>query len=361
MDNNITLQELRVQIDSTDSQIYQLIKKRAELAKVVGEVKLANNDNAFYKPEREAQVLRNIISKNDSLLRDKDIAYIFRQIMSACLALEKPLNIAYLGPEGTWTGEAAIKHFGSGVSIQDCFSIDDVFNQIEKNNANYGVVPIENSNNGTITATVNLLYHHNLKICGEVEIRIKHQLLAKELDCTNIKKIVAHQQALDQCRKYLKNNYPNIEQHAVSSNAAAAKIASGDNEIAAIASINAGEIYNLQVLNKNIEDSENNTTRFLVIGFDEVGNSNNDKTTILITAKHKPGMLYDILTPFEKMGVNLLKVDSYPKPDGKKWQYLFLIDFNGHILDAKVKEVLNRLDELPIEIKILGSYPLAPI
>ena len=278
--------------------------------------------------------------------------------MSACLALEQPLNIAYLGPEGTWTEEAAIKHFGSGVNTLTCFSIDEVFSQVEKLNANYGVVPIENSSNGTITATVNLLYHHSLKICGEVEVRIKHQLLSNS---KNITKIVAHQQALDQCRKYLKNNYPDIQQEAVASNAIAAKIASNQENTAAIASNYAGQIYQLATIAKNIEDNENNTTRFLVIGKSVTGISNQDKTTILITAKHQAGMLFDILTPFKGQDINLLKLDSYPDPNYHKWQYMFLIDFTGHMLDEKVQKTLKKLEAMKLEIKILGSYPIAPI
>jgi chorismate mutase/prephenate dehydratase len=356
MDNNLpdNLGDLRVLIDKTDNEIYKLIKKRAELAHQVGEVKNKAGDNAFYKPEREAQVLRNVAIKNDSLLRDKDMAYIFRQIMSACLALESPMNIAYLGPEGTWTGEAAIRHFGSGVKTSACFSIDEVFASVEKNNANYGVVPIENSTGGTITATVNLLYKHNLKICGETEVRVKHQLLSNG---SRITKIVAHQQALDQCRVYLKNHYPNVEQQAVASNGLAAKMASENNDIAAIASSTAGEIYTLQVIAKNIEDNENNTTRFLIIGREDIGISGDDKTTILITAKHKSGMLFDILTPFKESGVNLLKLDSYPDPNHHKWQYLFLVDFAGHILDGSSKKIMQQLGQLPVEIKVVGSYP----
>jgi chorismate mutase/prephenate dehydratase len=351
-----TLAELRVLIDTTDHEIYQLIKKRAELAHQVGEVKRANNDKAFYKPEREAQVLQSIVDKNDSLLRDKDMAYIFRQIMSACLALEHPLNISYLGPQGTWTQQAALKHFGSGVNTSPCFSIDEVFASITKNNADYGVVPIENSSNGTVTATVNLLYNHDVTICGEVEVRIKHQLLAKS---KHISKIVAHQQALDQCRMYLANHYPNVEQQAVTSNALAAKFASEDERVAAIASRSASDIYNLDIIAKNIEDSENNTTRFLIIGNEKVEKSGKDKTTILITAKHKAGMLYDILTPFKEADINLLKLDSYPDPNHHKWQYLFLIDFEGHITNTSTQQVLQQLEELALEVKVVGSYPQA--
>lgn len=351
------LQHLREQIDTTDKEIYALIKKRAELAHSVGEVKKSAGDDKFYKPEREAQVLRRVANNNDSLLRDKDIAYIFRQIMSACLALEQPLNIAYLGPIGTWTGEAMVKHFGGGVNGVSCNSIDEVFASLQKNTADYGVVPIENSNNGTVTATVNLLYKHNLHICGEVEVRIKHNLLSGKN--ANIQTIVAHQQALDQCRVFLKNNYPEVALQAVSSNALAAQLAEKDNTVAAIASRSASDIYNLEIIHKNIEDDANNTTRFLVLGKEQILQSGDDKTTILITAKHEAGVLFDILTPFKKYDINLLKLDSYPDPNHHKWQYLFLIDFSGHIEDDNVKQMLDELEKMSLEIKNIGSYPKA--
>lgn len=351
------LSKLRQQIDVVDNDIYQLIKQRAILAHKVGDIKKQNNNMRFYKAEREAQVLQNIISINDSLLRDKDIAYIFRQIMSACLALEQPLNVAYLGPEGTWTFDAALKHFGNGINTNDCHSIDEVFLQVAKKNADYGVVPIENSSNGTVTATVNLLYKHNLKICGEVEVLIKHQLLAQNNE--NITTIAAHQQALEQCRKYLQQHYPNAKLKSVNSNAVAAQIAAKDDTTAAIASHYASEVYKLKIIGKNIEDSVNNTTRFLIIGNIENAISNNDKTTILLIAEHKIGVLSDLLASFKKHNVNILKLDSYPNPNNHKWQYLFLLDVEGHIKNIAVKKAIASIQNNALEVKILGSYPQA--
>jgi chorismate mutase/prephenate dehydratase len=350
MDN---LDTLRKQIDTTDKEIFALIKKRAQLAHDVGEVKRANQDNSFYRPEREAEVLRNIAKNNDSLLRDKDIAYIFRQIMSACLALEMPMKIGYLGPIGTWSGDATIKHFGDGVEAVPKMSIDEVFNGVEKNDTKYGVVPIENSTNGTVTLTVSNLFQHNLKICGEVEIRINHQLLAKSSD---IKTIAAHSQALDQCHKFLSANYENVELRPVNSNAVAAEMAVKNQGVAAIASKNAAKIYDLDIIASNIEDNPSNTTRFLVLGKEDIAPSGDDKTTILITAKDKSGVLFDLLSPFKELGINLLKLDSYPDPQNN-WQYLFLIDIDGHIADNNMQQALALIKKEASSVKFLGSYP----
>jgi chorismate mutase/prephenate dehydratase len=258
-----TLNELRVEIDALDRQIQSLIGKRAELASAVAEVKnTANDKGGFYRPEREAQVLRAIIERNDNLLKSTDMAHIFREIMSACLALEQKIKVAYLGPKGTYTQEAALKHFGHAVSTLDCGSIDEIFHEVEKGNANYGVVPIENSSNGVIGATVEMLYSQNLKVCGEVEISVHHQLMMTD-QSQEIKVIYAHQQALDQCRRWLNDNYPNAELQAVASNAFAANFVKNESNAAAIASEAALGLYDLDRVAKNIEDKIGNTTRFL--------------------------------------------------------------------------------------------------
>ncbi|HAP45525.1 MAG TPA: chorismate mutase, partial [Gammaproteobacteria bacterium] len=268
-----TLDELRIEIDALDKEIQSLIGARAELASAVAEVKKASEDQSvFYRPEREAQVLRKIIDRNDNWLKDKDMAHIFREIMSACLALEQPLNIAYLGPEGTFTQEAALKHFGHAVSTLDCGSIDEIFHQVEKGNAHYGVVPIENSSNGVIGGTVDMLYSQGLKICGEVEISIQHQLMMAD-QAQEIKAIYAHQQALDQCQRWLSNHYPNAELKPVASNALAARIVKDEPHAAAIASEAALSLYVLERVAKNIEDKTGNVTRFLVLANEEVAPS----------------------------------------------------------------------------------------
>jgi len=353
-----TLDELRVEIDALDREIQSLIGARAQLASTVAEVKKASEDQSvFYRPEREAQVLRTIIARNDNLLKDKDMAHIFREIMSACLALEQPLNVAYLGPEGTFTQEAALKHFGHAVSTLDCGSIDEIFHQVEKGNAHYGVVPIENSSNGVIGGTVDMLYSQGLKICGEVEISIQHQLMMAD-QSREIKTIYAHQQALDQCQRWLSNHHPNAELRPVASNALAARIVKDEPNAAAIASEAALSLYSLERVAKNIEDKTGNVTRFLVLGNEEVAPSGKDKTSMLIVTKHESGALLDLLAPFKDQDINMLQLARHPIP-GVKWEYLFLIDIEGHQQEDHVKTALDQVAQRVLKVDILGSYPVA--
>ena len=353
-----TLAELRVEIDALDKKVQSLIGERAQLATDVAEVKKEADDNSvFYRPEREAQVLRSIIERNDNLLKDKDMAHVFREIMSACLALEQPLNIAYLGPEGTFTQEAALKHFGHAVSTLDCASIDEIFHQVEKGNAHYGVVPIENSSNGVIGGTVDMLYSQDLKICGEVEISIQHQLMSAD-QSLEIKTIYAHQQALDQCQRWLANHYPNAQLKAVSSNALAARLVKDEVGSAAIASEAALSLYGLERVAKNIEDKTGNTTRFLILGKEAIEPSGEDKTSILVVTKHESGALFDLLEPFKDQGINMVQLARHPIP-GVKWEYLFLIDIEGHQQDDKVKSALAEVENRVLKVSILGSYPVA--
>ena len=353
-----TLAELRVEIDALDKQVQQLIGERAQLASDVAEVKKSTDDNSvFYRPEREAQVLRAIINRNDNLLKDKDMAHIFREIMSACLALEQPLNIAYLGPEGTFTQEAALKHFGHAVSTLDCAGIDEIFHQVEKGNAHYGVVPIENSSNGVIGGTVDMLYSLDLKICGEVEISIQHQLMSAD-QSIEIKTIYAHQQALDQCQRWLANHYPNAQLKAVASNALAARLVKDEVGAAAIASEAALGLYDLERVAKNIEDKTGNTTRFLILGKESIEPSGDDKTSILVVTKHESGALFDLLEPFKEQKINMMQLARHPIP-GVKWEYLFLIDIEGHQEDDKVKVALAEIEKRVLKVDVLGSYPVA--
>ena len=353
-----TLEELRVEIDALDKKVQALIGDRATLAGEVAEVKKASDDNSvFYRPEREAQVLRSIIERNDSALKGKDMAHIFREIMSACLALEQPLNIAYLGPEGTFPQEAALKHFGHAVSTLDCASIDEIFHQVEKGNAHYGVVPIENSSNGVIGGTVDMLYSQDLKICGEVEISIQHQLMSAD-QSVEIKTIYAHQQALDQCQRWLANHYPNAQLKAVASNALAARLVKDEVGAAAIASEAALSFYGLERVAKNIEDKTGNTTRFLILSKESVAPSGDDKTSILVVTKHESGALFDLLEPFKEQGINMMQLARHPIP-GVKWEYLFLIDIEGHQEDDKVKAALTEVEKRVLKVNILGSYPVA--
>lgn len=353
-----TLAELRIEIDALDKKVQGLIGERAQLASDVAEVKKSTDDNSvFYRPEREAQVLRAIIERNDNLLKDKDMAHIFREIMSACLALEQPLNIAYLGPEGTFTQEAALKHFGHAVSTLDCAGIDEIFHQVEKGNAHYGVVPIENSSNGVIGGTVDMLYSQDLKICGEVEISIQHQLMSAD-QSVEIKTIYAHQQALDQCQRWLANHYPNAQLKAVASNALAARLVKDEVGAAAIASEAALGLYDLERVAKNIEDKTGNTTRFLILGKESIEPSGDDKTSILVVTKHESGALFDLLEPFKEQGINMMQLARHPIP-GVKWEYLFLIDIEGHQEEDKVRVALAEIEKRVLKMDVLGSYPVA--
>ncbi len=369
MSDNKELDKLRVQIDAIDTQIHELINRRAECAEQVAETKLkqfvAENGEGdfskvmFYRPEREAQVLRNVIARNNGPLDGKAVAHIFREIMSACLALEKPMEVAYLGPEGTFTQAATIKHFGQSVISLPQATIDDVFTQVHSGQCNYGVVPVENSTEGMISHTLDSFMDSPLKICGELELRIQLHLLAnKKSSQATIKTICAHQQALAQSRHWLDNNWPGVERIAVSSNAEAARMAKNDASIVAIAGDIAAEQYDLMVLAEGIEDYANNTTRFLIIGSEEVPPSGADKTSLIVEANNKPGALFKLLEPFQTSGVSLTRIDTRPSRTDT-WAYVFFIEFEGHQEDAVIHSILDGLGEHSRMLKILGSYPKA--
>ncbi len=352
------LAKLRLEIDALDKKIQSLIGERAQLASAVAEVKRATkNNNGFYRPEREVQVLRNIINRNDNLIKDKDMAHIFREIMSACLALEQGISVAYLGPEGTFTQEAALKHFGHAISTLDCASISEIFQEVEKGNANYGIVPIENSSNGVIGASIDMLYSQDLKICGEVEIAIHHQLMMANQSRT-IKVIYAHQQAFDQCGRWLQNHYPKAQLRAVASNALAARLVKDEPNAAAIAAEAALDLYNLERVAKNIEDKTGNVTRFLVLGKEDIAPSDKDKTSLLVVAKHEAGTLFDLLSPFKEQNINILQLVRHPI-SGVKWEYLFLIDIEGHRQQKHIYNALEQVGKKALKMNILGSYPVA--
>lgn len=360
-----TLPLLRDRIDSLDSQIQGLINERAQCAQKVAEVKLAeqgNEDVVFYRPEREAQVLRRVMERNSGPLDNEEMAKIFRQIMSSCLALEKPMRIAFLGPEGTFTQQAALKHFGNSIISAPMAAIDEVFREVESGSANYGVVPVENSTEGVVNHTLDSFRGSSLKICGEVEERIHHHLLVSpDMNVEKLTHIYSHQQSLAQCRSWLDRYWPNAERVAVSSNAEAAKIvaSSGQNDhVAAIAGEVACELYNLVKLSSNIEDHPDNTTRFLIVGHQDVLPSGNDKTSLLVSAKNEPGALYRLLESFERHGVDMTRLETRPSLMSR-WGYIFYIDFLGHHQDEQCRAVIDELCERASEVKVLGSYPVA--
>lgn len=359
MSKQKSLSDIRKQIDSLDEQIQTLINERAKCAQEVAEVKQASGDKArFYRPEREADILRTVQERNTGPLSNEEIARLFREIISACLALEEVLKIAFLGPEGTFTQAAALKHFGHSVETVSLTAIDEVFHEVESGAANYGVVPVENSTEGVISHTIDMFMHTSLKICGEVELRIHHHLMSAASDTSAIKKVYSHQQSLGQCRRWLDANLPHAELVAVSSNAEAAKLAATDPASAAIASDTAAEIYKLNTLSANIEDETDNTTRFLIIGQQLVEPSRADKTSLLLSADNSTGALQRLLAPLSSNGISLTRIESRPSRRGM-WDYVFFIDIEGHADDEVVAKALTELEQETSLFKILGSYPRA--
>jgi chorismate mutase / prephenate dehydratase len=352
------LEELRARIDTLDDQIRDLISQRAACAQQVGRIKQDSGSDNFYHPGREAKVLRRILEKNSGPLADEEMARLFREIMSACLALESPLSIAFLGPEGTFTQEAALKHFGHSVSTVTLGAIDEVFREVESGAVHFGIVPIENSSEGVVSHTLDSFVGSPLKICGEVEMRIHHHLLGKGKDTSGVKQIMSHQQSLAQCREWLDANMPGIERVTVSSNAEAARQAAKQKNMAAIASDYAAECYDLNILASNIEDQPDNTTRFLIIGRLETMPSGNDKTTLLISGNNRPGLLHKLLMPLAKNEINMTRIESRPSCRGM-WEYVFFIDIDGHIKEEKVAKTVAELEKEAALVKHLGSYPKA--
>lgn len=356
------LTEIRNRIDSIDEQIQELIGQRAACAQKVADIKTQGGrvETIFYRPEREAQVLRAVKQRNTSLLPDNEMARLFREIMSACLALEQPISVAYLGPEGSYSHASVIKQFGSSAHPLAVSSIEEVFATVEKGNANYGIVPVENSSEGVVKNTEKEMIHTSLTISGEVDLAVHHCLLSKGDEVELIRKVVAHSQALGQCEHWLKNNMPWAELEAVDSNALAAKMAQEDGSLAAIASEQAAQLYGLQILESNIEDQRDNTTKFWVIGRETTQPSGEDKTAMIVSIPNKSGALLELLSCFAKREISMTRIISRPSTD-KKWDYLFFIDVLGHQVDANVQQALEEVKDKASFFKILGSYPISPL
>lgn len=356
------LNELREKIDAVDMQMLALLNQRAGYALDVAEVKklhAADVQPVYYRPEREAQVLRNLIEKNSGPLSDEKIALLFRQIMSSCLALEEPLTVAYLGPAGTFTQMAAFKQFGEAINDKTMPTVDDVFKDVEAETSNYGVVPVENSTEGVINHTLDNFLESSLKVCGEVELRIHHNfMIADGADESSVTRIYAHQQTLAQCRRWLDGHWSRIPRIAVTSNSEAALKVSQESGAAAIASEMAAELYGLNIVSSKIEDKSDNTTRFLIIGREDIGPSGNDKTSIMVSTRNRPGALYHLLEPFHRYGISLTSIETRPSTTGM-WSYVFFIDFEGHQADESFQQVLSEINQDALEVKILGSYPRA--
>lgn len=359
------LQELRDQIDEIDEQLLALFNRRAGCAVSVADVKRADSSSPddtidFFRPDREAQVIKRIKALNRGPLSNDEVGRLIREVMSACLALEQPLKIAYLGPEGTFTQSAALKHFGHSVSTVPMSSIPDVFSAVESEHADYGLVPVENSTEGVISHTLDMFIDSQLKVCGEVEIRIHHHLVNKTQEVDQIKYIYSHQQSFAQCRRWLDQNFPGIERIPVSSNAEAARLAKEDMAAAAICGMPAVEVFDLKICYENIEDVADNTTRFVIIGHPDIEPSGSDKTSLLISAKNRPGALLGLLQPLADNGISMNKIESRPAPE-RKWQYVFFIDIDGHQNEPDVGKALQELKQQAALFKILGSYPKASL
>lgn len=358
------LNDLRASIDTIDAQIQSLIVKRAQCAANVAlekqkDANLLNEpqDPVYYRPEREAQVLRAICERDTGPITQVAMARLFREIMSVCLSLEQPMSVCYLGPEGTFTESATMKHFGKAVNGVPLATIDEVFREVESGACHYGVVPVENSSEGMVNHTLDCLMNSPLKICGEVELRIHHHFLKSDLtQAKNISKVYAHQQTLAQCRKWLDAHWPKVERIAVSSNAEAARRIRGEWHSAAIAGDMAAERYDLQYIAKNIEDNPDNTTRFLMIGRKLVLPSGEDKTSMIVSMKNHPGALYSLLEPLSLKGISMTRLETRPASSGK-WSYVFFIDFEGHENDSVVQEALALIQERAVYVHSLGSYP----
>lgn len=348
------LLKLRNGIDAIDAELLRLLNERAKLAQQVGHIK----DGQIYRAEREAQVLRRLCTENLGPLRPENIEHLFREIMSACRDLEQHLRIAYLGPEGTFSQAAAFKHFGHAVGNVPCATIDEVFRAVETGRADYAVAPVENSSEGAVSRTLDLIVASSLKICGEVLLPIHQNLLRKSGGLEGVTKVYSHAQSLAQCQHWLNQNLPQAERIPVSSNAEAARLASGEPSSAAIAGEIAAETYGLDITVPRIEDEPNNTTRFLVLADHDASPSGRDKTSLVITAANVPGAVVKLLQPLADAGVSMTKFESRPAR-GANWEYLFFVDVEGHREDAVVANVLKEITTRSAMLKVLGSYPAA--
>jgi chorismate mutase/prephenate dehydratase len=350
------IRRLRDRIDELDARILELINERAQCANDIGHLK--GEGGVVYRPEREAQVLRRLAELNAGPLPDAAIQHLFVEIISACRALERALAIAYLGPRGTYSEEAARKQFGAAATPLACASIAEVFRQVESGAAGYGVVPVENSTEGSIGTTLDLLVGTRLRICGEVLLPIHHCLLSQAPAIEDVKVVFAHSQSLGQCNEWLARHLPAAERVALASNAEAARRAAAEGGTAAIASRAAGELYRLPLLAENIEDEPNNTTRFLVVADQDVAPSGRDKTSFVMSAQNRPGAMHELLGPLAQHGVSMSKFESRPSRTGL-WEYVFFVDIEGHQLDAAVAQALAAVRTKAAFLKVLGSYPVA--
>ncbi len=350
------LDQLRAAIDAIDAKIVELINERAKVVGEIGQVKKANNA-LVYVPEREKAVYDKVTGLNKGPFPQDALVAVYREIMSGSRALEKRLVICYLGPEASFTHQAAREKFGSSVEYHPVLAIDSVFEEVAAGRADYGVVPIENSTEGSISDTLDMFIESNLRICGEVLLPIHHNLMAA-CKIEEIKKVYSRPIALGQCKAWLASNLPNVETVHVASTTQAAKLAKTEKGAAAIAHEEAAQIYGLEILSSSIEDSPHNATRFIVLSKQDAGRTGADKSSIMCAIKNRPGALVDLLLPFKTKQINLTQVVPWPSKK-RAWDYFFFIDFDGHTSDPHVAATLRQVEELCTELRILGSYPKA--
>ncbi len=360
--DRLDLEAIRQRINEIDERIQGLINDRARIAQEVGVAKgeLASAVD-YYRPEREAEVLRSVLDRNDGPMRDEEMLRLFREIMSACLAQQEPLKIGFLGPEGTFTQTAVFKHFGHSVRALPFHTIDEVFQEVECGAADFGVVPIENSTEGSVNNTLDMFLTSPLKIAGEIELRIEQHLMARHKGLDKIDRICAHEQSLAQCRGWIRENLPHVELVGMSSNAAGARRARDEDGTAAIGPEVAADVYELEILVNNIEDRPDNATRFLVIGRNLLAASGEDKTTLLISTSDTAGgagVLHHLLQPLATHGVSMTRIESRPSRR-KNWDYVFFLDIEGHAAEAPVSDALAELERDASLFKVLGAYPKA--
>jgi chorismate mutase/prephenate dehydratase len=351
----MNLTDLRKKINVIDSQLVPLLNQRAALSKEIGSIKQKKKKNV-YSPEREKEILKRLQALNKGPISEAALRAIYREIMSSSLELEDFPAVAYFGTEGSFTLMAAKERFGNSVRYTSCNSILEVFRKVETGGCGYGVVPVENSIEGAVTHTFDLLVDSNLKICSQVLLKISHNLLSKTT-LKNVQHVYSNPNALGQCRNWLSAHLPHVSEILVSSTTQAAQRASKDNKSAAIASSLAAQVYSLKVLKRDIQDIDHNTTRFFVIGTQDVPPTGKDRTSILFSIKDKVGALHDMLVPFKKNKINLTKIESRPSKK-KAWDYYFFVDFEGHRLDPNVQKALSELEEMCKFLKLVGSYPI---
>lgn len=365
-----TLTEVRQRIDSLDAELTALISKRARLAERVAEIKQSSNEpqTSFYRPEREAEVLSRVRERNPGPLSGDTMVWLFREIMSACLALEQPLFVACLGPSGTFSEQAALRAFGHGARFVLEPGIPEVFRAVAAGSVDFGVVPVENSTEGSVSqtldalafgATGNALVGGDVRICGELSLKIDQQLMGR-LDARDVppRRIVSHAQSLAQCREWLDVHYPGVERVAVQSNSEAARLAAQSPEILAIGPLLAAEQHGLEIVAANIQDSVFNTTRFVVIGRDAVPPSGRDKTSLVLSVNNVPGALARLLAPMAEAGIDVMRIESRPARE-RAWEYVFFIDFEGHSDDERIRNTLTKMQPFCSSLRVLGSYPRA--